>query len=92
MGKGYNHTCFTHITCCWIVYHIQPRNNIKGGKKKMAKLTAWLVTLVGVLLVLPLLGVSALDNVSAWLIPIAVLLVGLGKLVRNYGLMKAKKR
>ncbi len=58
----------------------------------MAKLTAWLVTLVGVLLVLPLLGVSALDNVSAWLIPIAVLLVGLGKLVRNYGLMKAKKR
>lgn len=58
----------------------------------MAKLTAWLVTLVGVLLVLPLLGVTALDNVSSWLIPIAVLLVGLGKLVRNYGLMKAKKR
>lgn len=58
----------------------------------MAKLTAWLVTLVGVLLVLPLLGVTALDNVSEWLVPIAVLLIGLGKLVRNYNLMKAGKR
>ncbi len=58
----------------------------------MAKLTAWLVTLVGVLLVLPLLGVTALDNVSTWVVPIAVLLIGLGKLARNYGMMKGKKR
>jgi len=58
----------------------------------MAKLTAWLVTLVGVLLVLPLLGVTALANVSEWLVPIAVLLIGLGKLVRNYNLMKTGKR
>ncbi|MCX8158923.1 MAG: hypothetical protein N3D20_01380 [Candidatus Pacearchaeota archaeon] len=54
----------------------------------MAKLTAWLVTLVGVLLVLPLLGVSQLDALSKWLIPLAVLVIGIGKLVRNYKLMK----
>jgi len=58
----------------------------------MAKLTAWLVTLIGVLLVLPLLGVTALGDMStgitAWLVPIAVLVVGIGKLVRNYKLMK----
>ncbi|HJX50619.1 MAG TPA: hypothetical protein VJ438_04100 [Candidatus Nanoarchaeia archaeon] len=58
----------------------------------MAKLTAWLVTVIGVLLVLPLLGVTALDSTSNWLIPLAVLLIGLGKLARNYGMMKAKKR
>jgi len=54
----------------------------------MAKLTAWLVTLIGVLLVLPLLGVSQLENVSKWVIPFAVLVIGIGKLVRNYKLMK----
>ena len=54
----------------------------------MAKLTAWLVTLIGVLLVLPLLGVTQLDTISAWIVPLAVLVVGIGKLVRNY----SKKR
>jgi uncharacterized membrane protein len=55
----------------------------------MAKLTAWLVTLVGVLLVLPLLGVVALASLSTWLIPLSVLIIGIGKLMRNY---KAKRR
>jgi hypothetical protein len=50
----------------------------------MAKLTAWLVTLLGVLLVLPLLGVTQLDTVSQWVVPLAVLAIGIGKLVRNY--------
>jgi hypothetical protein len=50
----------------------------------MAKLTAWLVTLVGILLVLPLIGITALDSISSWLIALAVLVVGIGKLVRNY--------
>jgi len=54
----------------------------------MAKLTAWLVTLLGVLLLLPLLGVTQLgtptDGVLAWLIALAVLVIGVGKLVRNY--------
>ncbi len=57
----------------------------------MAKLTAWLVTLVGVLLVLPLIGVSALDQLSAWVIPLAVLVIGIGKLMRNYQ-TKGKRR
>lgn len=54
----------------------------------MAKITAWLVTLIGVLLVLPLVGVAALDGVSKWLVPIAVLVIGLTKLARNYKMMK----
>jgi hypothetical protein len=55
----------------------------------MAKLTAWLVTLVGVLLVLPLIGVTQLADISAWLIPLLVLVIGIGKLMRNY---QAKRR
>lgn len=51
----------------------------------MAKLTAWLVTLVGVLLLLALvLPDLGLDAVNKWLVPIAVLAIGVGKLVRNY--------
>ncbi len=55
----------------------------------MAKLTAWLVTLLGVLLLLPLIGVNQLGTpgsgeVLDWLIALAVLVVGIGKLVRNY--------
>lgn len=57
---------------------------MKGGNKKMAKLTAWLVTLVGVLLLLPLLGLDIGQSLSAWLIALAWLAVGIGKLVRNY--------
>lgn len=56
----------------------------------MAKLTAWLVTLVGVLLVLPLLGVDQLAGISEWVIALAVLVVGIGKLVRNYSYKKRK--
>jgi len=54
----------------------------------MAKLTAVLVTLLGVLLLLPLLGVTQLgtptDGVLAWLIALAVLVIGVGKLLRNF--------
>lgn len=51
----------------------------------MAKLTAWLVTIIGVLLILPLIGVSALEGYNDWLIAIGVLVIGIGKLMRNYG-------
>ncbi|MBS3091472.1 hypothetical protein J4217_03440 [Candidatus Pacearchaeota archaeon] len=52
----------------------------------MAKLTAWIVTILGVLLLLPLLGVgSATEGVIGWLLAIGVLVVGIGKLTRNYG-------
>jgi protein-S-isoprenylcysteine O-methyltransferase Ste14 len=52
----------------------------------MAKLTAWLVTIVGLLLVLGLIIPSlAMDQVWVqWVIALAVLVVGIGKLVRNY--------
>ena len=51
----------------------------------MAKLTAWLVTIIGVLLVLPLVGVTQLAAYNDWLIAIGVLAIGIGKLMRNYG-------
>jgi len=54
----------------------------------MAKLTAWLVTLVGVLLILPLIGLDIGADLSAWLIALAWLVVGVGKLMRNYGKRK----
>ncbi len=57
----------------------------KGGCIQMAKLTAWLVTLVGVLLLLPMLGVDIGASLSAWLIALAWLVVGVSKLMRNYG-------
>jgi len=50
----------------------------------MAKLTAWIVTLIGVLLVLPLLGLDIGMTLNSWLIAIAVLVIGVGKLLRNY--------
>jgi len=55
----------------------------------MAKLTAWVVTILGVLLVLPLISVTQLGTIGSggildWLIAIGVLVVGIGKLVRNY--------
>ncbi|MFA6023073.1 MAG: hypothetical protein WC781_03220 [Candidatus Pacearchaeota archaeon] len=54
----------------------------------MAKLTAWLVTVIGVLLVLALIGVDinsfGIANLSAWLIALCVLVIGITKLMRNY--------
>jgi len=52
----------------------------------MAKLTAWVVTIIGLLLVLkaalPTMSLGTL--LDTWLIPVGVLVVGVGKLVRNY--------
>jgi hypothetical protein len=50
----------------------------------MAKTTAWLITLIGVLMTLPLLGVTALNALSTWVIPLAWLVIGITKLMRNY--------
>jgi membrane protein required for beta-lactamase induction len=51
----------------------------------MAKLTAWLVTIVGILLVLALLSPVAFNALWVqWVIALAVLAVGVGKLLRNY--------
>jgi hypothetical protein len=57
----------------------------------MAKLTAWLVTLMGVLLVLAAPGIALWnlgDDWVTWVIALAVLVVGIGKLLRNYGKKK----
>jgi hypothetical protein len=51
----------------------------------MAKLTAWLVTIIGILLLLPLINVTQLAGYNDWLIAIGVLVIGIGKLIRNYG-------
>lgn len=57
----------------------------------MAKITAWLVTLIGLLLVLallfPTIFVGAWFN---WVIALAVFAVGVGKLIRNYTYRKRK--
>ncbi len=51
----------------------------------MAKLTAWLVTLIGVLLVLVLIAPSVfLTAWVNWIIALVVLVIGISKLVRNY--------
>ena len=55
----------------------------------MAKMTAWLVTIIGVWLLLVQLGI--LTNVAAlqaWIIAIVVTVIGIGKLVRNYSKKK----
>ena len=56
---------------------------------KMAKLTAWLTTLVGVVLVLVAAGVYSInDAMIQWAVAVAVLVIGLGKLMRNYSSRK----
>ena len=52
----------------------------------MAKLTAWLVTLLGALLVLALLLPDTFSGAwFNWVVALAVLVIGIGKLMRNYG-------
>jgi len=50
----------------------------------MAKLTAWLVTIIGILLLLPLVGLDIGATLNNWLITIAVLITGISKLIRDY--------
>ncbi len=50
----------------------------------MAKLSAWLVTLIGLVYLLPLIGVST-DAWGAWVVALAFIVMGIGKLMRNYG-------
>lgn len=57
----------------------------------MAKMTAWLVTLLGVLLVLALLVPATFSgDWFNWVVALAVLAVGVGKVVRNYSSKKRK--
>ncbi|MGB9707742.1 MAG: hypothetical protein ACPLXC_00185 [Candidatus Pacearchaeota archaeon] len=55
----------------------------------MAKLTAWLVTLIGVLLVLALLLPATFSGLwFNWVVALVVLVIGIGKLIRNYSYKK----
>ncbi len=57
----------------------------------MAKLTAWLVTLIGVLLVLALLIPATFSGLwFNWVIALAVLVIGISKLIRNYSYKKKR--
>ena len=56
----------------------------------MAKLTAWLVTIIGIVLVLRALEMNLGALVNNWLIPVSVLVIGIGKLIRNYSAHKKK--
>jgi len=58
----------------------------------MAKLTAWIVTIIGVLLILPQIGINVLAAANNMLIALGVLIIGVGKLVRNYSAAPVKKR
>lgn len=53
----------------------------------MAKMTAWIVTVIGLWLLLVQLGVITGDLVTVWqpwIIAILVTVIGVGKLIRNY--------
>ena len=54
----------------------------------MAKLTAWLVTILGLWLVLGLLlpttFLAASSTISMWAVALIVLIIGVSKLIRNY--------
>ena len=50
----------------------------------MAKITAWLVTLIGVLYLLPLLSLDIGATLTNWLIALSFLVIGIAKLMRNY--------
>ncbi|MCR4284642.1 MAG: hypothetical protein NUV97_01195 [archaeon] len=55
--------------------------------KSENKTTAYLVTLIGILLILPMLGVTALGSVSSgiagWVISLAILIMGITLLTGN---------
>ncbi len=57
----------------------------------MAKLTAWLVTILGIVLLLAALGLfSITDQWFVWVLAIGVLVIGIGKLTRNYSTKKRR--
>ncbi len=53
----------------------------------MNKLNAWLIIIVGVLLLLPLVGISQLgtptEGILAWLLALGVLVIGVMQLIKK---------
>lgn len=55
----------------------------------MAKLTAWLVTILGIVLIAAAAGAfSVTDPIFLWILGFGVLIIGIGKLARNYSKKK----
>lgn len=50
----------------------------------MAKIAAWLIVIIGLLLLLPALGVALPDWIMTWIIPLAVIAIGVIKLMAKY--------
>jgi len=50
----------------------------------MDKLTAILVTIVGILLILPLLGVDIGVSITDWIVALAVLIIGIPALIKSF--------
>ena len=54
-----------------------------------SKWYAWLVLLLGVLLILPKVGISQLGDfntgIISWLVPIIIIVVGIIGLIKSYG-------
>ena len=54
----------------------------------MNKLNAWLIILAGIVLILPLIGVTQLGTVTdgtlAWALAIIVLIIGIAQLIKLY--------
>ena len=52
------------------------------------KANAWLVLIVGIILILPKIGITALGDLStgfiSWLIPLAVIVIGIMGLIETY--------
>ena len=53
----------------------------------MNKLNAWLIIIIGVILLLPLIGVTTLGTVTegvlAWLLALGVLAIGITQLIKE---------
>ena len=45
------------------------------------KLIPILVTIIGIVLILPLVGVTQLGTAADWIVALAVLVIGIGKLI-----------
>lgn len=50
----------------------------------MHKINAWLVVVLGLLLLIPAFGVAFPDWVFAWVVPIVILAIGIIKLIIEY--------
>ena len=55
----------------------------------MNKITAWGITILGILLLIPSLGINQLgtiswDGIISWIIPIILIIIGIEALMRKY--------